>query len=370
MQTTYTIVDVGSLPHAYGYPYGFNNTGQIYGYASPNKNSHELCEVYTGSGWLSLHGRGGSDCTAYGMSNENAGTYFLSGNVTTKNQPYEQAMFGTVSSFGTAMKTFVRYYDSNLDGGVNDSGVAVGSAYQSDAFENYPPFVYQGGRLSQLQPQCNSSHGGPLCMSYIVGAYNGEGRCPFGGCAINDSNVVLGVDDYTGNLMVYTVGNPSSAADTPISWGPAYPAGINNANQIAYAYYNYSSQTLPAFIYQLGASAATWLGTIPGSDCQDYLPLSLNNVGDVMGYDDDCSSSPETYWVYDHTTQTMVDLATEIPPSNHYNEIYPLGINDNGQILAALYPQSGGIHWGFLNPGGSARRAPHGAHLPMHGVIR
>jgi hypothetical protein len=39
-----------------------------------------------------------------------------------------------------------------------------------------------------------------------------------------------------------------------------------------------------------------------------------------------------------------------------YSYVYPLGVNDNGQILVQLYPTTGGSTWGTLNPPAAALR--------------
>ncbi|MBV9103343.1 MAG: hypothetical protein JO060_07110 [Candidatus Eremiobacteraeota bacterium] len=363
--TSYVIHDVGRPHHASSTLYGFNNTGQMYGTAYPNRNGNTLCEVWTGSAFLALSGTGAKSCYPFAISNANpsTGAYDVSGYVFTPFESQQVAFLATVKTAGTQFRTFTNHDDSELAGGVNSHGVAVGYAYDRHFQSATPPFAFDGTKFAPLQPGCKTF--GPLCMSNVLQDYNTPGStCPFGGCGLNDNNVVLGLDNYSSNLMVATVDSPTSSTDLPIQWGPAYPAGINDANQVAYGYQQPSSNAIAAFIYAVGASQPVALGTISGSDCVEYFPISLNNLGDVLGYNAACQTSSPTYWLYDHTSGTMSDLMAAVP-HNHYSRVTPLGINDNAQILVELSARNG-EHWGTLDPSGSPlrNRIVHGVAIP------
>ena len=139
-----------------------------------------------------------------------------------------------------------------------------------------------------------------------------------------------------------------------MSYDVSYVAGINDANQIAYSQYTYSGDTWSAWIYQVGASAPTSLGTIPGDSCSYEYVMGQNNNGQVLGYSGGCQNESYTYWTWD-PVNGMVDLDAEIG-QNSYSSITPYGINDNGQILVELETSTGHTHWGTLDPSGSLLR--------------
>jgi hypothetical protein len=260
------------------------------------------------------------------------------------------AFTATVSGARAHLRVFGSYDGSQLQG-INNAGNAVGYAYYAPRkgfFDNSPPFLLHGNSFRPLQPQCTTDE--PLCMNAVV-TDNETTYCPFGGCSLNDENVVLGYD-YESDWFyeILPLGGSGSAQNLPIPYDTTYPVGINNAMQIAYAEY-VPSEGYEAWQYSVGSSQPVALGTLPGSSCLEYYPISQSNTGEVLGYAFDCSG-PATYWTWD-PVNGMQDLDAAIPP-NSYTNITPYGVNDAGQILVEL-DDSGNTHWGTLVPTPSAK---------------
>jgi hypothetical protein len=361
LATQYTIADVGAPSPSnvvvLEQPASFNNTGQIVGYAYNYQNGTSNCMAYTGSKWLRLNAFSFRYCTPQSITNANpsTGTYEIVGYGDPQNSVEQNAFTATVVKSVAHFADFTGHAPSALYG-VNNSGAAVGYSYYNPPkgfFESDPPFVESNGKFAPLQPQCTTNQ--PLCMQDVESSW-WDGDCAFGGCSINDAGVVLGYGNNGSSYgyEIYTVGQPSSGEILPMSYDVSYVAGINDANQIAYSQYTYSGDTWSAWIYQVGASAPTSLGTIPGDSCSYEYVMGQNNNGQVLGYSGGCQNESYTYWTWD-PVNGMVDLDAEIG-QNSYSSITPYGINDNGQILVELETSTGHTHWGTLDPSGSLLR--------------
>ncbi len=357
LETSYTIDDIGAPSRSsieLEEPTMFNNSGQIAGAEYNRQNDIASCIAFTGSRWVRFAPPSLENCAPASMTNANpsSGAFSIVGAGYPAHIDNRIAFATTISGNSVVFHTYRGNVPSELDG-INNAGSAVGYSYYRPAggfFENYPPFVLNGKRFHPLQPQCTTDE--PLCMSDVTTDAS-VGSCPFGGCAINDANVVFG-DDYESGWFyeVYTLGQPGSGENLPLAYNTTYPVGLNNNLQISYG--DVSSGYYAAWQYQVGASAPISLGALPGSSCAEYYPLGQNNTGEVLGYAFDCVSQSPTYWTWD-PVNGMQDLDIEIPP-NSYESITPYGVNDAGQVLVSL-DSSGTTHWGTLVPSGSAHRA-------------
>jgi hypothetical protein len=354
----YTINDVGTPPATLtgSTPVAFNNSGQILGSAYQTKKKTDDCVLYTGSGTFADVSTPATDleCSPNGLSSADSnGVLRFVGYL---NTPYEQSSiaFSGTYTVSTATATFTPYTANvpSLLSGVNVSGEAVGDAYYSpfSGFSTSEPlFVLlpAAKTLTLAQPQCTTSKTG--CSSGAAG-----NACPFGGCAINDGGTTLSRDLATGKPLTYIYGQSGSGKDLSIK--PSNTPQINNAGQVVYDVYNSLSGLYTTYIYATATSVTTTIPKIPGYPCS-YMPLSMSNNGQVLG-----TTSCGIYWTYDPVNGTQ-NLNTEIP-TNSYQDVYPLGINDNGQILVALYTATGATHWGTLNPPAAAAHPLHrAAHL-------
>jgi hypothetical protein len=101
-------------------------------------------------------------------------------------------------------------------------------------------------------------------------------------------------------------------------------------------------------LYEIATGLETKIPKLAGNTCNDYVPLSLNKAGTVIGYAGDCPTTAEqTYFIYDATNGTR-DLMAELPSGDA--SVLPVGINDNGQILIGITLGNGSIDWGILQP--------------------
>ena len=187
-------------------------------------------------------------------------------------------------------------------------------------------------------------------IHYLIPTY--PNVCPFGGCAINDRNEVLGFDYLTYAYPFYTLGNPSSLVHLPIQdqeFDPSYggantgPVAFNNANQLLYM----DATSNAAVVYNADTGVKTVIPVLaPG--CPSPLtvePISMNNKGEVLGFVSNCPSP--TYFTWDPQNGTQF-LNAQIPSSPL--TITPLGVNDAGQILIVLTSTSNVDTWGTLDP--------------------
>ncbi len=364
---TYTIDDVGAPdPGKYSNsaPQGFDNNGRMVGYGSTATRLN--CVVYNGKFITLKMPEDIETCNVTLISARldlGKGKYEIVGLAGTQYS-------GDVSAFsaigGTSqqpeIKLLPRFQPSVLNG-VNDNGKAIGDSHYSPPngfFFDQPPFALRGGRKAKNFRPLQASECVTLkryCMIYNSQADAVQFACGFGGCTINDNNVVLGEDDYNSLYMIFPLGNPSGAMDLPIGPGNgAFAAsGINNAGQIAYS--EFLGIYLP-FMYTVGAATPVPLGILPDSGCRAYFPLSESNAGEVLGLGI-CPPTGTAYWTWD-PVNGMQNLANEVSLGSAYIGFAPYGVNDNGNILVLLVSPSGPRHWGMLVPSTDrARRAAH-----------
>jgi hypothetical protein len=343
----YTIVDLGNPPAAFTLqqPAAFNNSGQIIGSGNPTSGAYRTdCIVYTGKAFIDITVTSPDPtCSAQSISSaDSKGVVRMTGSLTTPFDDAAVAFFGTLT-VATAAVNLTKYptnVPSNLYG-VNLSGEAVG-------YSNYTPlggfgtdaFVVAAGSttLSLMQPQCSTS------VQYCLQVHAPYQTCPFGGCSINDSGTIVGVDLYNGSAMTYVNGKPTSGTDLPIPTPSYYGLAINNANQIAFSYTNTSGYNTAA-IYSITSGTTTLIPSFNG--CSNPTPLSLSNKGQLFGF---CQNSNAVFWTWD-AVNGLQDINFEIPYNPAYAAVTPLGVNDSGQILVGLNPVSAsGYHWGYLQP--------------------
>ncbi len=369
---TYTIHNVG-FPSGFpaSTPGGFNDTGQIFGLVEVPKvpagsGYVQDCRLWTGFVFVRLPLPASGTCTALAIDDANAGSgqYEVVGAVT---EPFSTGTraFAAIAGAGGFVKSTIYYANSpSTMVGVNASQRSVASAaFERDRIGDLDGQLYfttegAGAALTTLQTPA-AANAAPIHNLLPIAptdypAY--PNPCVFGGCTINAASEVLGFDALTRNaaqtatLAVYTVGNAASLRHLPLS-GPTLapgpeedtPVAFNNADRIVYL----DSTTNEPAVLDIDSGAKTRLPVLPPG-CPSYaqgVPLSMNDLGEVVGVNLNCTT-PSAYWTWDplHGTQY---LASEIPASAY--TIYPLGVNDNGQILVQLVDTNGVDYWGTLD---------------------
>jgi hypothetical protein len=360
----YAIRDIGMpSPDTYpsSAPVGFNNTGQIFGVALRAGKSDRLsylsdtdCLVWTGLTFVDVEASlTVQRCMPYAMNSAtSSGAFTVVGAFNDiRHLPpdqgyanaYDDAFTATIGASGSVTTVPFYQYSPAALFGINAAGIAVGISY--NPIQPRTLFVTAPGeRLAYLQPNCSATVGCIVAIQFLLKRSDGQptGQCAFGGCSINASGTVIGVD--TATYALYTNGVAGSKVDLPVPAGRfGAVVALNDASQITY----FIGPT--AFLYDANAGTTTAIPPVAGTSCGYYTPISLNNSGTVLGFASDCKSKPFYFtWDPGHGTQ---DLNLQIP-ANAYT-IKAFGINDNGQILVSLRTSAGATHWGTLDPAGA-----------------
>jgi hypothetical protein len=303
-----------------------------------------------------------TSCTPSSMNDVDpaTGEYEIVGSAT-EQFSFGARAFAVLATAAGFKRTTIYYADAPSQMvGVSTNQVALATA----AFERDTAYDIQGelystttavsNSLVQLQPLASADS---PALHYLIPTYSIP--CPFGGCAINDRNEVLGYDYLTQNsggatAALYTVGSPASLVHLPIQDANAslqsYPVAFNNANQLAY----FVAQLNTAAIYDVDTGVRTVIPVSPPGCAVGgtAVPISMNNRGAVLGLD--YCPGFNAYWTWDSVNGTHY-LEGQIPASAY--TIFPLGINDAGQILVNLQTPTSNA-WGTLDPMGAGAKAP------------
>jgi len=347
----YRIVDVGSPNNIVdgSAPEAFNNTGQIVGYATvptSGTTSKTDCAVWTGSRFVDVSaGAGYLACGVVSIRDASAASkaYVVTGtvNVPLKDTAIGFITSGTSASTALALTTFQGNSDSSIVA-VNGAGYGYGVAWYAPPggfSDNIPPFVYSGGKLSPMQPACTTARAG--CLAFISNQF---AACPFGKCWMTEGGAILAADVVTRDLALFTKG---VVTPLPLSaTSPVTPVAMNESRQIAY--WNSDANGEYAAFYDAYKRTSTHLGTLAGTGCTTYQPISINKNTAILGQATGCANGVDRVWLWD-PVHKMRDLAKLVPASK-YPSISLVGINDAGWILAALYTAGGTTDWGYLEP--------------------
>ena len=361
----YTIHSIGAPPgYDFSTPTSFNNTGQVFGQAVhylANGGSIQDCVAWSANVFRRIPLPPSTiSCVANGIgaANPATGEYEVVGSATELFAADPHAVAAIAGPTGFKRATVYYAYAPSTMVGVNASQISAAAAESDrDTASDAQGLLYSTttGAAGSLVPlQLLPSGAGPE-LHVLAPTY--ELPCPFGGCAINDRNEVLGYDFLTINgvaatVALYTVGEPSSLVHLPLAdsvgydGGPvppsatSFPVAFNDRDQLLYL-----DATLEApAVYDADTGVRTII-PVSGPGCGPPVPLSLNNLGEVLGTFAYCATPIYYTWDPVHGTQY---LSAQIP-ANAYT-IYPLGVNDNGQILVKLTTGTSVTTWGTLDP--------------------
>ncbi len=292
--STYTIDDVGApdpSTYASSQPQAFDNNGLMVGYGSTTTRLE--CVVYNGKFVTPKMPADFTTCNVTSISDRldlGKGKYEFVGLAGTQ-YGENVSVFSAIG--GPSQKPEInllpRFQPSVLNG-VNDSGKAIGDSHYSPPggyFSDQPPFALRGGRKPEnfkplQETQCLTLV--RYCMSFNSQADAVQFACGFGGCTINDNNVVLGEDGFQ------LFGNDLSIGQPVGRHGPAVRAvHRRNGHRPASTTPDRSRSQSSVGIYlpfhlhgrSIGAGR-TW--RTAGTELRRVLPrLSENNKGEVLG---------------------------------------------------------------------------------------
>jgi hypothetical protein len=363
----YTIVDDGTLPagaDTLETPVAFNDADQIAGTAYDTALNVPVCVLFDGKNFRDASTLSSiASCSVNGISaRTSTGSVALVGSVTTEYSGTDtKALYSSTLPNSPLFRTAVFTNDASSLTAINAGGKALGSAAYDPLggfITAQPPFVVSpgGGALHVLQTTCATPK--PGCGELVSNAfhdyYYGYSGCGFGGCSLAADGTALLYDLFGGSLEL--VAPSGTAHDVAIDADVVTPPFMNDAKQIVYGAETVEAgvSVIRTQLYSPVTGAITTLPPLPGESCQEYIPVSINNAGRVLGFAL-CADGYE-YFTYD-AASGIVALPASF--AGGYYSVSPFAINDNGQILVNIVRTSGGLNdWGYLQPaaGGELHR--------------
>lgn len=373
--TSYSIDDIGSPPaslYSEGCgaspsgacelgPITLNDTGQIVGQAYPTGGyDRPTCLAWTGSAWVNF---GPIDLGQYGCFPSVGITDAIDGSISSVGTTSYPTIGGnrTVGYYAKvrASRGTMNIFDLNSPSVLTDmnaNGAADGQAYYGPFggwYDSVSPITSTGKNMQILQKKC--AGGGNPCM--LAPATGGSSAATlsladcdtssYGVRSIATNGTVFGCSDADG-YYVEVSGTKAIDFTLPLSKGSTLGviAGIDDKGNVVY---EQSGSAGTSWVYGPSSGALTNLGSLAGSSCAVYLPISVNASAEVLGEAENCSKGDDVYW-----TWTPESGMQAVSANGSEDETFvALWLNDNGQILVELNGNGFSGHWGILNPPGS-----------------
>jgi len=207
--------------------------------------------------------------------------------------------------------------------------------------------------LTFLQPSCATTAVGclsPIQNHEIFSTAEPPDYCAFGGCTIDDAGHVLGYDPSTNDYAVHTIGLSSSTIELPLPTS-VHVVAMNRAGKVVYVEMRSGARSIVSAVYDRLAGTSTVIPPVAATSCVHYFPLSMNNLGEVLGFTSRCASR-DFYWTWDpmHGTQ---QVSASVPAGA--SKFMAYGVNDKAQILVSFEASGGAVHWGMLDAPAATR---------------
>jgi hypothetical protein len=122
--------------------------------------------------------------------------------------------------------------------------------------------------------------------------------------------------------------------------------GIDDTGTVVYQQITLSSSSVWRYDPATGVNSA--IPTVPGSTCLNFIPISVNASGEILGSASNClNGSDAAAWTWNPQTgkTALITYAT-----HGYSRVSVYWVNDKGELLAELKTTGGAIHWGYLKP--------------------
>ncbi|HWB61158.1 MAG TPA: hypothetical protein VG733_16875, partial [Chthoniobacteraceae bacterium] len=297
----YTVTVLGELSGGNGVSYatGVNNLGQVTGQSATATSTHAF--LYSSGSMIDIGSAPPEFGDNFGVAINNAGQVAGVGQT---GIVYSSGSWTSVGDFAGGQGFSEAY-------GINDSGVAVGSAQINGSYPQ--AFSFSSGSLINL-----GSLGGNYSTAY----------------GINSSGVIVGDAYLSGNnyanAFEYSGGVMSSLGTLGGHNSQAY--GINSSGQVVGSSQITGNSAYHAVIFSGGSKID--LGTLGGSNSYGY---AINASGEVVGISQTTGNASSHAFVY--ISGTMYDLASLMPSTvTQLDEARTPQegnqINDWGQIAA------------------------------------
>ena len=296
-QTTYQIIDLGTLGGSISGGIGINNHGQVTGYSHLSGDVNDHAFLYSNGMLKDLGVLGVGDSYGYGINSSGQ----IAGGSGTQIAKFQHAVI--FDSTGVHDLGTLGGYTSNGTG-INDSGMVTGG---SDLTGN-----------AKVQAFLYDSTG-----MHNIGTLGGDFSS---GTSINNSGMITGYatikDDVASHAFVYANGKMTDLG----TLGGNYASGlsINNKGQITGYCYLDGDVNYHTFLYMAGT--LTDLGTLGGDSSSSE---SINSNGQIVGYSDTALGGRDAFL---YANGTMTDLNALITPGSGWRLDSANGINDNGWI--------------------------------------
>ena len=334
-QTSYRLIDLGTLGGDNSVPIWITNTGEVIGYSETSKfdgfgNPIQHAFLWSQGVMQDLGTLGGNNSFGLGANDEGqiVGYADVPGGATSHAALWYK---GEITDLGTL---------AGADGFsfaqlINHSHQVVGGSTTLDG--SFRGFLWDRGVMADL-----GTLGGPNSFGNGI---NDRGQI-VGGANISDTiNPILGFPPYygalwdRGGIITLTPGTPAAAFN------------INNKGQVVGRLLVPDAKergVAHAFLWQDGV--LTDLGVPAGDDNSEAN--SLNNGGQIVG-DSGVgfieSYAPDRALLWQNGART--DLNTLVPSDSGYHLIMAFDVNARGEIVAcAVQLSSGNIHAALLSP--------------------
>lgn len=176
---------------------------------------------------------------------------------------------------------------------------------------------------------------------------NGDVALQFAGDFVTGSSspvrYTFNLNTSVGSITEVPLANPNAITRSPVAinmWGDVVGREWDGSG-------TFSGYT--AFAYFDGASQAIVIDT----QGVDEEAEDINDFGDIVGRAEVLYKKPKRQWVRElflYTDGTTYLIRSLIDGESNYDGIYPLSINNEGQILARAYDYNGAQHILLLTP--------------------